>query len=1390
MMKKIMSAFLAVAMIMSMATTSFATKKDEATAETVIELENVTAMWGGFESAKTLGRATLYPNGTTISLADEGALGSEHSLLIDARAASSISDVYIYFPAVSGETYDVSFYTKDIVGKMETVQLIFSSTETGYIHCTTGNVSTEWTKYETTFFCKSNVENGAEVPGKFMIRFGGNPNGAVLIDEFSVRPHGDVYGDYSSLSAEYLSGGETEIREPATINGEVSFADTQGHWAESTINTLAKFGYISGMGNNTFAPDEYVTRAQFIKMIEGVYGLKKQEYDGRFADVSGDEWYADSLLIADKLDLIDVALKAGGYISPNAFITREEAATIAARAAKDRGAVFDERRNTVFTDSESVAYWAKDGVKDAAAYGMIYGYDDGSYKPKNTITRAEAAQILFRVVELKSKMHIFVDSKIGNDENIGTSKEPLKTIVAARDMAAKFAPDMKNNITIYIRGEQKLEKPFTIDENNSGKNGYKIIYTSWGEEKANITMHNKYADFKLYDAEKNIWRTYVGEGIVTRQAYFNDVKGIRARSAGRLKNCERIDKQYFLCDNTELLEYAYPEEVDMVFHYLWVNPRFLIKSVSKQDGRVKVDMTDYYKKYVDPYNYTTKITAQPSYIENAYELLDVGGEWYLNRHDGYMYYIPRKGENMQDMVCEFSVENNLIIAKGASHEKPLENVTFDNLIFEGTTWTRPDEVGGFQDSQAAHLHEEAYVIPDDGAAIEFAHAKNILISNCVFRQFGYDGLMLNQDIQYFDIIGNEFYDISATSARIDCGEGNPQKRNTNTYVEYVNFMNNYVHHTATDYNGAAGVTIGFPRFSKFNHNEICNVPYTGIHIGWGWYQLADTGSVGDKWEIAYNYIHDVMTDRLNDGACIYNLGSGPLDSNSYDITGKRRIVGNYLVNGWNCTYVYPDEGSTGIYIADNVSDTGLVERMEYNFDRAVAGPRDYGWLFMHTKSIKWISIGTNYSNADYRANFMNQTDSDVEPTTIVKDNNWPDEAKAIMNNAGIEPEYRDNFDLDAPVVLANLHKWRSIPLNEPVDAKQRLIGAYNKQFDLADYDVDIMVDEPGAVTIDENGYITAHKQGTYEVEVVVTYNGFTETNHCILSCGDKVETLGFTVDKVNMVTGYETDVRVQATTHFGNVWDINDTAKVDVHPEDEGIIEIEKSENGYRLKSVGSGSTNLVGTIENEGMVQEVCIPVTIISYNSEEGATLPFREVNLLSGWKDTGKAHNGGMKIAGSPTHYTREKFKNELIAFDVSIDPGSSWPTIAFCDSDVMNNYSKNDCYMMGFKENIIELQRFNKGERTMIFGDEFNPIGGPGIPNKGDEKKVEYNKRYSVVMGALDTEEGTRIILNINGENVIDYIDNATNALDAEGYLVIYNPAPGGMTFYPYSGITNK
>ena len=165
---------------------------------------------------------------------------------------------------------------------------------------------------------------------------------------------------------------------------------------------------------------------------------------------------------------------------------------------------------------------------------------------------------------------------------------------------------------------------------------------------------------------------------------------------------------------------------------------------------------------------------------------------------------------------------------------------------------------------------------------------------------------------------------------------------------------------------------------------------------------------------------------------------------------------------------------------------------------------------------------------------------------------------------------------------------------------------------------------------------------------------------------------------------------------------------------------------------------------------------------NAFEGANMPYRTIKFHEGWSKGSQASGEGMKVSALPAHFTMDIVDNELVAFDMEIDPGSTWPSIAFCDDDFMGDYTTNNCYMIGFKEDILELQRWNKGVRTMIFGPlDYSPIAGGGVPNAGENKVFEYNKRYSIVMGAVNTDEGTRIILNINGENIIDYTDNSAD-----------------------------
>ena len=154
--------------------------------------------------------------------------------------------------------------------------------------------------------------------------------------------------------------------------------------------------------------------------------------------------------------------------------------------------------------------------------------------------------------------------------------------------------------------------------------------------------------------------------------------------------------------------------------------------------------------------------------------------------------------------------------------------------------------------------------------------------------------------------------------------------------------------------------------------------------------------------------------------------------------------------------------------------------------------------------------------------------------------------------------------------------------------------------------------------------------------------------------------------------------------------------------------------------------------------------------------------------------------------PSH-NEQLIENELVAFDVVIEDGTGWPTIAICHKTTKDDYNKDECYMFGFKSDYIEVQKFIKGQRSYIYGNDMEALHGVGPVNTGG-KILAYDKRYSVVMGALETDEGTRIILTINGKNIVDFIDK-DNPLDASGYFVSYNKSPGGTTFYPFTNIKN-
>ena len=489
--------------------------------------------------------------------------------------------------------------------------------------------------------------------------------------------------------------------------------------------------------------------------------------------------------------LIDTALTVGGKFKPDQAITREEAASIAAKAAAAKGGEMGDKAPT-FADEASISVWAKAGVKDAASYGLIKGYEDGTYKPQANITRAEAAQILMRIAEFTTLFSVYVDADNGNDKNDGTANAPFKTVFAARDKIRKVNQTMTNDINVYIRGRHYLDKAFVLDENDSGFNGYRIKYTSWGDEKPVLSMGEQYSNFQLHDENLNIYKTYVGKGVITRQAYFNDVRGIRARSVAGLTNAKYDGNLYYFCDNTELLDYKIPTDLEFVFHINWCNPRAVMESIDETaDGKVRLTPVQQQWLYVKN-RVNTRLGSGvevPSYIENAYELLDQEGEWYLNRNDGYLYYIPREGEDMRTMVATIPMGEQILTVRSTASKNPVRNLTFENLTFADVGWLRPTQVGGHADAQNNHIRENGDKMP--GTALLMENIRYVDFLNNDVTRMGCTGLETKGAVQYVNIIGNEFFDLSGTAVTMG-GIGDPVRPDSEDKYNQYNKIKSFI----------------------------------------------------------------------------------------------------------------------------------------------------------------------------------------------------------------------------------------------------------------------------------------------------------------------------------------------------------------------------------------------------------------------------------------------------------------------------------------------------------------------------------------------------------------------------------------------------------------------
>lgn len=182
-----------------------------------------------------------------------------------------------------------------------------------------------------------------------------------------------------------------------------AFSDiSDDFWAKDSIEQLVLKGVVSGMGDNTFAPNDLVTREQFLKMLLLSGKIDCDAFDCNFTDVNKDEWYYNYVATAEIMGLTSGYGDGSFGIGRN--ITREDICVLAYRLISSKIYVKETNFEDVsFQDKQDISDYAKQAVDFLKEKGVISGYSDGTFMPKNTATRAEACKIILGIIDILAK---------------------------------------------------------------------------------------------------------------------------------------------------------------------------------------------------------------------------------------------------------------------------------------------------------------------------------------------------------------------------------------------------------------------------------------------------------------------------------------------------------------------------------------------------------------------------------------------------------------------------------------------------------------------------------------------------------------------------------------------------------------------------------------------------------------------------------------------------------------------------------------------------------------------------------------------------------------------------------------------------------------------------
>ena len=560
----------------------------------------------------------------------------------------------------------------------------------------------------------------------------------------------------------------------------------------------------------------------------------------------------------------------------------------------------------------------------------------------------------------------------GNDSNDGTIARPLQTLHQALRQAREWRrlhrPEVAGGITIHLEmGTYLLSRPIFIRPEDSGteesptviegdavlRGGIRIEKWKRGcnDERVAPALRSK-----IWTAEapmvgnRILWFRQMNKGRMATQFgtfYVDGCEGTIQTASVKMERMLNFNtKDRTITIPTPKQDLSRANLLEMVVHQRWATAILRVKAMHVMGDSTIVSFHEPESKLEFEHPWPQPVIngekgSSSFCLQNALELLDEPGEWYQDYPSGRVFYYPYDSEILQPQDEFFAwpfvpVLKTLINISGTP-ERRVHHIRFKGLNIMDAAWTRPSEQGhvtlqgGFALLDAYKLHEpglpekaelenQAWIERPD-AAVKVSYADDIVFENCYFTNLAATGLDMEKSVNHSAVRNCSFQDIGGTAIMV----GTFPDQGFETHVPYlpkhdedicdgVVIENNKIRHCTTEDWGAVGIGAGYVRNIQILNNEVSDLNYSGICVGWGWTAL-QSGMRNNC--IEGNHVYD-YAKQLYDAGGIYTLSNQPgstIRNNRIGAPAKAP----YATND-RAFCIYFDEATNGFTVEDNDMD--------------------------------------------------------------------------------------------------------------------------------------------------------------------------------------------------------------------------------------------------------------------------------------------------------------------------------------------------------------------------------------------------------------------------------------------------------------------------------------